>query len=473
MAIKPPDLLNRLPSVSELLEKPPIRALAERWNRSVVAGNVRKFLEEMATDLRRRAADMPLPPIRELAERAARFVVSQQQSSLGTAINATGSIWGTQWKNVPLADVALERAIAVGREFAMEPATQSGASAANVESLLCRLTGGQAAVVVNSYISAVWLSLAALAADREVLIARADVGEVGLANPLPKLAAAAGVFLKEVGTTNRTAVADYEAAASPRAAAILQLDPDTYRVVGETSTPQLSELVTLARGRKLTLIQALGTAPIIDPPSDVCWPQQSVKATLDAGVDVAIVRGDGLIGGPECGVLIGTQEIIHRIMQHPSCPALELDPLRSAALIATLGCYDNSPNGIQAIPVWQFLTVPLENLRNRAERMAPQLAQAIGVATATALEMHSQLFPAMNTHANWPSCGVALAPADGNIQGLASRLRTGSPPIVGRIESERLVLDLRTVLPRQDKLLVDALLNEPAVVPDRPAEGTA
>ena len=136
MAIKPPDLLNRIPSVSELLEKPPIRALADRWNRSAVAASVRSFLDELQRDLRRRAADVQLPSVRELAERAARYVVSQQQQSLGTAINATGRIWGPPWSSRPLADAALERAVAIGREF-------SGEKPDEAEPLICRLTGAK------------------------------------------------------------------------------------------------------------------------------------------------------------------------------------------------------------------------------------------------------------------------------------------------------------------------------------------
>ena len=175
MDIKPPDLLNRLPSVAELLEKPQIRALVDRWNRSQVVGGVRSFLEEMRSDFERRAAD--LPSIRELAERAARYVVSRQQHALGIAINATGQLGGSNWASMPLAEVALERTIALGREFAVE--TQATAAAqGELESLLCRLTGAEAATVVHSYSGAAWLTLAGLAAGREVLVARAEVGDV-------------------------------------------------------------------------------------------------------------------------------------------------------------------------------------------------------------------------------------------------------------------------------------------------------
>ena len=197
MAIKPPDLLNRLPSVSELLEKPPVRALVDRWNRSTVVGGVRSFLDELRTDFERRAAE--LPSIRELAERAARYVVSRQHQSLGVAINATGQICGASWSSTPLAEPALERMIALGRENAAARSA-TAASTSELEMLLCRLTGAQAATGVHSYSGGVWLAIASLASGREVLVARAEVGEVSGADSLPKLAAAASATAKGVGS---------------------------------------------------------------------------------------------------------------------------------------------------------------------------------------------------------------------------------------------------------------------------------
>ena len=190
MAIKPPDLLNRIPSVADLLEKPQIRALVERWNRSVVAGGVKSFLDELGSDLQRRAAEVNLPSIRDLAERAARYVVSRQHHALGVAINATGRLWDSPWTGLPLCDAALDRAFATGREFAVVPSTGGDASsqARGVIVPSQRCTSGRGR---PHYSGAVWLALAALAAEREVLVARAEVGDVGTTDSLPKLADAA------------------------------------------------------------------------------------------------------------------------------------------------------------------------------------------------------------------------------------------------------------------------------------------
>src|SRR5262249_31588369 len=161
------------------------RALLERWNRSVVAGGVKSFLDELGGDLQRRAAEANLPSIRDLAERAARYVVSRQHHALGVAINATGQLWGSPWTGPPMSEAALERAMALGREFALAP-TSDDDSASQAESALCRLTGAQAAAVVSSYPAAFWLTLAAVASDRKVLVARAEVGQIGANDSLPK-----------------------------------------------------------------------------------------------------------------------------------------------------------------------------------------------------------------------------------------------------------------------------------------------
>lgn len=459
MTIKPPDLLNRIPSVADLLEKPPIRALVEKWNRSVVAGGVKSFLDELGSDLQRRAAEANLPSIRDLAERAARYVVSRQHHALGIAINATGELWGSPWNSPPLSDASLERAFAIGREFAVTPSLD-GNTPQHAEALLCRLTGAQSAAIVHGYAGAVWLALAAVAADREVVVARAEVGDVGTSDSLPKLAEAAKATLTEAGTTNSSLAADYEAAMSPRTAAILAASSDMYRIVGQTAAAELAELVGLARDRELIVIDALGTAPLIAPPATVFWPRRSAAASITAGVDLVVLRGDGLVGGPRCGMLLGSKEIIRRITAHPLFAAWNIDPLRGAALTATLECYENPTIGLQQLPVWQCLTVSIDNLRNRAERMAPQLAQAEGIASATPVETRSPLAAVLPD--GIPSYGIALSPVGGDFTGLDKRLRSARFSILGRIENERIILDLRTVLPRQDTTLIDALIGTKA-----------
>jgi L-seryl-tRNA(Ser) seleniumtransferase len=460
MAIKPPEILNRLPSVSELLDKPPIRALADRWNRTAVAGSVRSFLEEVATDLRRRAADVQLPSLRELAERAASYVAAQQQQFAGATINATGQLWGGGWNTRPISEAALERAVAVGREFTTNSAA-GDVLASNCASTICRLTGAQAAVATHSYSGAIWLALSALGSGRELIVARADVGDIGGTDPLPKLAEITNVTLREVGTMNRVAAADYSMAVSPNTAAILRLSADEYQVVGATGAANLAELVALARERKITLIDAMGTAPIVDPPMAVSWPVLSVRSAIAEGVELVVVRGDGLIGGPACGIMVGAQDIMERIAHHPLFSSFRLNAARLAALAATLESYEGGERSAESLPVWQLLATPIENLRNRAERIAPQLAQAPDVESATVIEVRSPISAALPIEHGYLSYGIALTARDGKISELDARLRSTPLPVIGRVERDRLVLDLRTVLPRQDRALVEAIAGAP------------
>jgi L-seryl-tRNA(Ser) seleniumtransferase len=453
MAIKPPEILNRLPSVSELLEKPPVRNLVERWNRSVVAGNVRSYLEELKNDVRRRTAE--LPSLRELAERAARYVVSRQQRSLGAAINATGQIWGPQWTSQPHGDAALERSVAVGREFTWT-AEEHESMASELEARICRLTSAQAAVAVHSYSGAIWLALAALASNREVLVDRSDHGDFKSGEPISKLAAASNVWLREVSHAEQAATTNFENAASPNTAAVLTMGLDADCPAGKAESGQLEGLVALSRDREIPLICVLGPAPIIDPPATFLWPGRSVRATIAAGADLVIVRGDGLIDGPACAILVGNSSTVSRIASSPMFSAWRLDALRSAALAATLECYEDAERRVESLPIWQLLTAPVENLRNRAERIAPQLAQAAGITSAVAVETRSPIFPTALD--DYSSYGVALTAPDGAIGDLDKRLRGLLMPIIGRVEDDRLILDLRTVLPRQDRILVETIV---------------
>ncbi len=456
MGPNPRDLLNRIPSVSELLEKQPLRSLSDRWNRSTVAAGVRSFLEEMRTDMQRRAAEVPT--IRELAERAARYVVSRQQGSQRSTVNSTGRIIGAPWAGVPLADCALERMLSTGRNFVSAPSAAGigGGDEAELSAMICRVTGAQAAVAVHSYAGALWLALAALAAEREVLISRAEVGEIDAANRLPALAAAARAILRDVGTTNRTLAADYEAAISPRVAVLLKSRPDEYQIVGEIAAAEMEELVAIARDRELLLVDALGAAPLSDMPDTIPWPGRSVRASLAAGVDLIVVRGDGLIGGPSCGILAGRTEVVERIAAHPLCAAWRLDSLRAAGLVGTLQLFDGMASSEQLLSVWQLLTTPVENLRNRAERLAPQIAAAEGIASAEPVETTSQIAAAFSADQGLRSHGVAVTPRSGTPTDLQNRLSNMPQAVIGRIETNRLVLDLRTVFPRQDKALVEA-----------------
>ena len=457
MATKPSDFLQRLPTVSELVEKPPIRALASRWNRSFVAAGVRSFLDQLRSDLERRAADVHLPSLRELAERAARHVVESQQTALRPTINATGRLFGPEWNGVPLADDALERMVAIGSSF---PLHDTDLTPGDAVALVCRLTGAEAATVVHSYSSAIWLALAALAAHKEVVIARAEVGDVDRDGSLATVAAAASVALREVGSVNRALPTDFETALREETAALWRNLPGDYQIVGETQTADLESLVALARDRELPLIESLGAAPLVENLPAIGSDVPTVARSLAAGTHLAIVRGNGLVGGPPCGILVGTRELIDRIESHPMFRAWRAQPSTDAALAATLALFSDREQLRQTMPLFQLLGATVENLRQRAERLAPQTAQAEDVASAAAVATENCLGVAHSIDRRLPSFAIALTAANDDVRALDRRLRNAPVPVVGRIQDDRLLIDLRTVLARQDRQLVEMIVGD-------------
>jgi L-seryl-tRNA(Ser) seleniumtransferase len=473
MATKSPFVRGVVPTVSDLLESPSVRALADRWNRSTVVAGVKSFLDDLRSDLARRGEEAGWPPLRELAERAARHILATQQASYRPAINATGRFWGSPWVGRPQGEAALERAFVAGREFVVAPTHAGSISFGDVESHLCRLTGAAAAVAVHSYAGGLWLALAAIATGRQVIVARGELGELEPGCSTSSLIASTGASLREVGSTNRTTAADYEAGIRPESAAILTVCPEAFCVLGETQAAALDELVALSRDRELVLIESLGAAPLVDLPKEIAWPSRSLQSSLAAGVNLAIIRGDGLFGGPACGILAGDRDIIRQVCQHPMFAAWRLDWPRNAALSATLAWYENQ-SADDRLPLIELLLTPIDNLRNRAERLAPQLAQAAGVVAAEPLAMVSRCDGLPTPGHELASFGVALTASNGDVAALDRRLRSAAEPVCGRIEEYRLILDLRTVLARHDQAIVRALLS-PADVARResPSESPA
>lgn len=455
MATKPSDLFARLPSATELLEKPPVRALADRWNRSTVAAGVRSFLNELRSDLERRAAEFQMPTLRELAERAARHVAALQQSDTRPAINATGRFFGPDWLSAPLADDAMERMIAISRGYVNGPlGDTSSAPAARIR----RLTGAEAALVTSSYSGAVSLALAAIAGDGDLPIARGEVGLLADGGSLSAIARACHVRLKEIGAVNRSTAADFESAITDHAAAILRHTPEAYHLEGDVAPIDADALVGLSRDRELPLVELLGSAPLVSSVPGLAEAPPSAAERVAAGAGLVILRGDGLVGGPRCGILLGTRQIIAQIESYPLFTAWQADQISLAALDSVLAVYDDSQRLTRALPLYQLLTTSVENLRQRAERLAPQIGQATDVQYASAIPCESNLGLANLSSDKLPSFGIALTPAGGQLAMLEKRLRESPTPLHVRRTGDQLLIDLRTVLPRQDQSIVELLV---------------
>jgi L-seryl-tRNA(Ser) seleniumtransferase len=453
--------LRNIPSVSELLESPTLRRLVDRISRNTLVATVRNVLDEVRSELQNAASARTLPSVPELAERIARRAMETQRARLQPVINASGVLLGPGLGRSPLADAALAEMTAVARDYAsLELDLTSGQSSRRVEAveeLLVELTGAEAALVVNNNAGATLLALAALAAGREVIVSRGQLLEFGDGYRLPDVMAASGVQPREVGTTNVTRLADYQSAIGPRSAALMLVYSSDYTAAGLAAGVGLAELAALGRRHNLPVIHVVGMGALIDVQPMGFGDVPVVGESLKAGADLVLLSGDKLLGGPQCGIAVGRRPLVELIERHPLARALRVGKLTLAALAATLRLYRDPEKARQEIPLLRLLGTSVENLKNRAQRLAPQIAASGAAASAEAVASITFLTGFQSPIHPLDTWCVAVRPQGLSVDRLAALLRTGSPAVVGRIEEDRLLLDLRSVSPRQDQDLVAAL----------------
>jgi L-seryl-tRNA(Ser) seleniumtransferase len=412
--------LRDLPSVDELLRDD--RLAAEPHELAVAA--TRLALERAREEIRagRNPGDLVEMAVSELAR--------VRRPSLRRVLNATGVLVHTNLGRAPLAEAALDRVAEVGRgysnlEFHLELG-ERGSRQDHLGPLLGRLTGAEAALVVNNNAAAVLLALAALAEGREVVVSRGELIEIGDGFRIPDVLARSGARLVEVGTTNRTRAADYERAIGPETAVLLRVHQSNFRVIGFSERPRLGELAEVARRHDLPLVDDLGSgapAAIGDEPT----PAESLRA----GADVVCFSGDKLLGGPQAGVVVGRAELVERLQRHPLQRALRADKLTLAALEGTLRlAFD--PATRDEVPVLRMLHEPIEAVRARAERLAGLVG---GEVEDTVARVGGGALPL----AELPSAACAVE------EELAERLRLGEPPVIAVVRDGRTLLDCRTL----------------------------
>jgi len=451
--------LRNVPSVGELLDSAPLRRLLDRVSRNVVVAEVRSFVDNLRGELQTAAAEIKLPTAGELAERIAHWIVTDRQPPLRSVINATGILLSSGLGRSPLAEEALQEIISVAGGYAsLEIDLTTGDRALRVqaaEKLLKEQTGAEAALVANSHEGALLWALSALAAGCEVLVARSQLAETGNGCRLSELVAYSGAQLREVGAANLARVGDYETALSDRTAAILRADCGDYVVAGLAEQPSLAELVALGRRKGVPVIDALGPGALLDfTPYGLTGVPQA-RGSILAGADLVLINGDQLLGGPQCGIITGRAVLLQQLAAHPLARVICPDKLTLAALAATLRLYRDPQVAERSIPLLSLLGTSVDNLQNRAERLAPQLAAVRAVAQAEPLASVAWLSGEGIPSQQLPSWCVAVAPAGRSVEQLAGALRRATPAIVGRTSPDRLLLDLRSVLPAQDMRIAE------------------
>jgi L-seryl-tRNA(Ser) seleniumtransferase len=452
--------LRGLPSVDQL-----VRRVADEPG---VAGLARARLTEAAREAldaeRRRVREASAAPadLETLAARVVGAVRRAGRFSLRPVINATGVVLHTNLGRALLSDLARERVAAVAGAYSnleMDLAEKErGSRYSHVEALLRRLTGAEDALVVNNNAAAVLLALETLAHGKEVIVSRGELIEIGGEFRIPDIMLRSGAVLREVGATNRTHRRDYAEAIGPNTALLLKVHTSNYRVVGFTAEVSSRELVELGRERGVPVMEDLGSGSLLDLRPWGFPYEPTVPEVVASGVDLVSFSGDKLLGGPQAGIVVGKRAVVARLKKNPWNRALRIDKFTIAALEATLCAYE-AGTARESVPTLRLLTEPLAAVTARARRVLRGLGAETAARLAARVEQGTaQVGGGALPTVELPTAGVALGAGDAAARALDAALRTGDPPVVGRLVEDRLFLDCRTVLPAQVGGLVKAIV---------------
>ncbi len=443
--------------MDRLIRRPELQGTLERVGRPQLLWALREVL----ADARRGGAQgQPVPSAGDLAAVAGNRAERAAEARPVRVINATGVVLHTNLGRALVSHRVAEqmaRAMAGYSDLELDLATGRRSSRQEtVGQLLCRLTGAEAALVVNNTAGATLLALAGLAAGGRVLVSRGELVEIGGGFRLPDVLAAGGAGLLEVGTTNRTYAADYRRALEATApdggaAMILRVHTSNFRITGFTHRPSLEELVALGREFGVPVVDDLGSGSLLGTEDFGLGPEPMVQASVAAGADAVTFSGDKLLGGPQAGVVVGKVEVVRRLASHPLARALRPGKEVFAGLWVTLDHYARGEARAE-IPVWRMIGAPSEAVAARARTLVEAVAAPGGLMAVEAAE--SAVGGGSLPGETLPTLVVAI---DADAETLARQLRSGRPPVVGRIEAGRLLLDLRTVLPEEDEELAAAL----------------
>jgi L-seryl-tRNA(Ser) seleniumtransferase len=455
-------ILRHLPSIDALLRRESLQDLAARIGREAVRNRLREVLTQLRNELGSAPGNGLTPEslATEIERRLRDDLTRRSQSLTRRVINATGVVLHTNLGRAPLSRAALTAISEVAGgycnlEFDLASG-QRGNRGAGLEAMLRELCGGEAAAVVNNCAAAVLIALDTLAAGGEVIVSRGELIEIGGSFRIPDVIAKSGARLREVGTTNRTRLSDYEAAINGETRAILRAHPSNYRIIGFTERPSLEELSALARRHDLPFFEDLGSGALIDLTSFGIQGEPTVAASLEAGVSIVAFSGDKLLGGPQSGLLLGEERFISRIKRNPLMRALRVDKLTYAALEATITAYA-AGRARDEVPVQMNLSASKEELARRArnfQRRARKFgekirlslidgASAVGGGSAPGIELATKL--------------IAVEVYGLSAHELEEKLRAGQPPVIARIVEDQLLIDLRTVAPSDEADLLAAI----------------
>ncbi len=456
-------LFRRIPSVDRLLASTQLAGAPSRYPRSLVIRAVHHVLDELRSGIGEGLIeDESVLDIDRISSRVARRLETLDQPSLGPVINATGVIVHTNLGRSILAERVLERLNAVAGaysnlEYRLDQGRR-GSRYSHVEGILRELTSADAAMVVNNNAAAVLISLETLAKGREAVVSRGQLVEIGGAFRIPDVMRKSGAAMVEVGTTNRTHLRDYEEAITPETAVLLRVHRSNFQLVGFTRDVETEELVGLGRRHGIPVMEDLGSGCLLDFSRYGLVKEPLVQDVLSAGVDLVTFSGDKLLGGPQAGIILGRRDLIERIRSNPLNRAVRIDKLTLAALEETLRLYRDEETAAQCIPTLRMIFRPYRELRSRASGLLRRIGKldspnfSIGIQDG-ASKTGGGALPLLDL----PTRLLALVPGRMSARMIEERLRAYDPPIIARVENEKVLLDVRTLLDGELRIVARAV----------------
>jgi L-seryl-tRNA(Ser) seleniumtransferase len=464
----PKELLSKLPAVETLLQDPSLAELVERMPRQVLVDCIRQTLDQLRREL---LQEEPATELGDLDRDGLKTLVIEritQRAAVATrpyyqkVINATGIILHTGLGRAVLPKAALDRFQNELTGYSLlqtDPETgQRCQRDAAVERLLQRLTGAEAATIVNNNAAATMIVLNTVGQGREIIVSRGQLVEIGGSFRLPDVMEKSGVRLVEVGTTNKTHARDYEAAITDETAAIMRIHPSNYKITGFTSEVPLADMVEVAHRHNLPLIDDVGAGSLIDFSRFGFDPEPTLPESIQAGADLVTCSGDKLIGASQAGIILGRADLIAKIRKNPLARIVRVDKLTLAAMEATLNLFLDEKTALANVPTLALLQRSFDDISQQADRVAESLAPVADRADVAVIDGFSQMGSGSLPTQNLPTRLVSITPRAVSLDELALRLRRGRPPVFARVYKEQVLLDPRTLLEGDETILVEAVV---------------
>ena len=451
-------LLRMLPGIDHIIELAKSEPFFDNIPKSVLARSARYVVENLRTAILDESPDITDKNLSDslILENVKNSVQDAMKLKLRRTINATGVVVHTNLGRSLLADDAVENLLTIASrysnlEFDLSKGTR-GSRYSNVEDILCEISGAEAAMVVNNNAGAVFLCLETISRDKKVIVSRGELVEIGGSFRIPDVMAKSGGILKEVGTTNRTHLKDYESAIENDTGLLLKVHKSNYSIVGFTADVSLEDLVALGARYQIPVMEDLGSGTFVDFSKYGLLKEPTVQESVAAGADVITFSGDKLLGGPQAGIIVGKKDLLNDIKKNPITRALRIDKLTLAALESTLRYYRNIDTGMSSIPTLRMLSLPFDHIETNAKELGKMLENIGDTRMSIKLiNLSSRAGGGALPLLNLPSKGVGV-----KIQGISANsieeyLRNNELPIIGRIEDDIFIMDLRTV--QDDELL--------------------